>query len=143
MSHGNLLVLDTPMNIKKRFGFGYNLFVEPVPNFVDSFPQVKTEIDEIVKEFGEIDESNDSTPKKLIYLIPFDKITKVHELLAKFEEKFPQLYVDVEMNSLEDAYVNIAREEEKLYTDVNKQNQMLNDDMFKNYHETEGNPGFF
>ena len=28
MSHGKLLALDTPFNIKKRFGVGYNLLIE-------------------------------------------------------------------------------------------------------------------
>ena len=29
MSHGKVVALDTPQNIKKRFGVGYNIFVEP------------------------------------------------------------------------------------------------------------------
>ena len=29
MSHGSLLALDTALGIKKRFGVGYNLFMEP------------------------------------------------------------------------------------------------------------------
>ena len=29
MSHGKLLALDTSYNIKKQFGVGYNLYVEP------------------------------------------------------------------------------------------------------------------
>lgn len=29
MSHGKLVVLDTPSRIKKMFGVGYNIFVEP------------------------------------------------------------------------------------------------------------------
>jgi ABC-type multidrug transport system ATPase subunit len=29
MSHGKLLALDTPFNIKKQFGVGYNLAIEP------------------------------------------------------------------------------------------------------------------
>ena len=29
MSHGKLVALDTPQNIKRRFGVGYNIFVEP------------------------------------------------------------------------------------------------------------------
>jgi len=29
MSHGKLLALDTSANIKKQFGIGYNLFIEP------------------------------------------------------------------------------------------------------------------
>ena len=29
MSHGKLLALDTSYNIKKQFGVGYNLYIEP------------------------------------------------------------------------------------------------------------------
>lgn len=29
MSHGKLLALDTSFNIKKQFGVGYNLYIEP------------------------------------------------------------------------------------------------------------------
>jgi len=29
MSHGKLLALDTALGIKKSFGVGYNLFIEP------------------------------------------------------------------------------------------------------------------
>ena len=29
MSHGRLLALDTAFNIKKQFGVGYNLYIEP------------------------------------------------------------------------------------------------------------------
>lgn len=30
MSHGKIIALDTPSNIKRRFGVGYNVFLEPV-----------------------------------------------------------------------------------------------------------------
>ena len=29
MTHGELLALDTPKNIKSKFGVGYNIFLEP------------------------------------------------------------------------------------------------------------------
>ena len=36
-------------------------------------------------------------------------------LLKQLEEKFgDKAYIDVEVNNLEDAYINIAKEEEKL-----------------------------
>ena len=30
MSHGKIIALDTPNNIKRRFGVGYNVFLEPI-----------------------------------------------------------------------------------------------------------------
>ena len=41
------------------------------------------------------------------------------------EHHFPQVYVDIEMNSLEDAYINIAKAEEKLH---NERNNIVLDD---------------
>ena len=41
MSHGKLLALDTPFNIKKQFGVGYNLLIEPKTSYVDGFPVIK------------------------------------------------------------------------------------------------------
>ena len=42
-------------------------------------------------------------------------------MLHNLEVNFPEIFVDIEMNSLEDAYVNIAKAEEKLH---NEQNQV-------------------
>jgi hypothetical protein len=36
------------------------------------------------------------------------------------------VYIDIEMNSLEDAYINIAKEEEKLHKSIDESN--LNED---------------
>ena len=71
-------------------------------------------------------ESSDSTSKRLIYVVPFDQQPKIPTLLAKIEESFPYVYVDIEMNSLEDAYVSIARAEERLH---NVDGQLDRDDL--------------
>lgn len=62
-------------------------------------------------------ENTDSTNKKYIYQIPLDQQTKIPQLLLALENNFPETFVDIEMNSLEDAYVNIARAEEKLHNE--------------------------
>lgn len=62
-----------------------------------------------------IQESNDSTPKKLIYVIPFDQQAFIPAVLKSLEDSFSEIYVDIQTNSLEDAYVNIAKAEEKLH----------------------------
>lgn len=122
MSHGKLLALDTPFNIKKRFGVGYNLFVEPKSHFVSQFQSIKGQIDDVMRNesiISNVTESNDSTPKRLIYLLPFDQVSNIPNLLRQLEQSFPDLYVDIEMNSLEDAYVNIAKAEERLHSQSN------------------------
>lgn len=44
MSHGRLLALDTPYNIKKQFGVGYNLNIEPKCD-LNRFAQLKPLLD--------------------------------------------------------------------------------------------------
>ena len=79
MSQGKLLALDTAQNIKRRFGVGYNLLLEPKAQGIEGlsqFQKAKSQIDDIIlRQSGitSVEESNDSTPKKLIYLIPFDQ----------------------------------------------------------------------
>jgi len=42
-------------------------------------------------------------------------------LLAQLEQQFGEIaIIDVEVNSLEDAYINIAKEEEKLLANLEK-----------------------
>ncbi len=42
MSHGKLLALDTPLGIKKRYGVGYNLLIEPKdPSKLQEFIDLK------------------------------------------------------------------------------------------------------
>jgi hypothetical protein len=76
MSRGKLLALDTPFNIKKRFGVGYNLLLEPkTPELMQEFFSIKSEIDRIILQSDILigcEESSDSTSKKLTYLVPFD-----------------------------------------------------------------------
>ena len=63
-------------------------------------------------------ENNDSTSKLLIYQVPFSEIKKMSSLLSSLESQIGDVsHIDVENNSLEDAYINIAREEEKLLND--------------------------
>jgi hypothetical protein len=46
-------------------------------------------------------------------LIPYSEVGKIHELIRHFEVNFPELQIDVEMNSLEDAYVKMVEGEVK------------------------------
>jgi hypothetical protein len=56
------------------------------------------------------------------------------------------VYVDIEMNSLEDAYVNIAKAEEKLHHDIYNDYAIdkAGDDKedFQRYLESEAHPNF-
>ena len=66
-------------------------------------------------------ENTESTSKKLIYQVPFSEVQHLATLLQQLEQSFTSTtYIDVEMNTLEDAYVNIAKEEENLLRDLQK-----------------------
>ena len=79
MSHGKILALDTAFNIKKQFGVGYNLYIEPNTT-LERFAQIKADLDKLILEDSGIvgsEESSDSTSKKYLYLIPFDQQAKI------------------------------------------------------------------
>lgn len=80
MTKGQLLALDTPEQIKKQFGVGYKLLVEPKTENISAtdFATLKLQqLDPIIlsennKDVG-ITENGDSTYKKVIYQIPFNQ----------------------------------------------------------------------
>ena len=64
-------------------------------------------------------ESEDSTFRKLIYTVPFTENILLGEIIATLEKKFSQqTFIDIEMNTLEDAYITIAREEDRILYDL-------------------------
>lgn len=63
--------------------------------------------------------NEESSEKKIIYQIPFTQVPILRDLLQALEDEFGQIiYIDVEMNTLEDAYINIAKKEEQLLEDL-------------------------
>lgn len=66
-------------------------------------------------------ESDDSTHKMLIYQIPFSEVKDMSVLLKNLENSISNhCSIDIENNSLEDAYINIAKEEERLIKEMNE-----------------------
>jgi len=79
MTKGQLLALDTPANIKKQFGVGYKIIIEPKPAVLNQQQFVEllaNEIKPLMESYKEhqIIENSDSTLKKAIYQVSFDKI---------------------------------------------------------------------
>jgi hypothetical protein len=75
MSHGKIVTLDTPKNIKRSFGVGYNFFVEPKSNDLSAEEKQALyakarDIFLSVKSTEQVTESSDSSDKKLIFLVP-------------------------------------------------------------------------
>ena len=79
MTKGQLLALDSPSNIKKQFGVGYKLLMEPRTDKISGqeFINLKNStITPKINEYAryEINENSDSTDKKLIYQVPFSQV---------------------------------------------------------------------
>lgn len=66
-------------------------------------------------------ESIDSTDAKIIWQIPIRDVHKMADLLAYLEENFLNLQIDIELNTLEDAYIKIAEDEVDYHNKVKQQ----------------------
>lgn len=117
MSHGKIIALGTPLDIKRRFGVGYNLYVEP-RSTANLSPQQLTEklttIDRVFlnrEGFDGIKKSKDSTDKNSLFLVPVTLIDRISELMREVEQDIPELQLDIELNSLEDAFIKIAEKD--------------------------------
>ena len=47
----------------------------------------------------------------MIYTVPISLVDGISTLIADVERDLPQLYVDIELNSLEDAFIKIAEKD--------------------------------
>jgi len=60
-----------------------------------------------------VKENSDSTPKQLIYQFPFKKDEIIEAVLNQLKSEVgDRVRMELELNSLEDAYLNIAKDEE-------------------------------
>jgi len=78
--------------------------------------------------------SLDSTDKNSLFNVPISLMDKISELIADVEQQVPEMQVDIEMNSLEDAFVKIA---EKDIEEEAKENKALADAQHKLSEEEE------
>ena len=95
--------------------------IEPHQDQIDGFAAIKTDlIDPWLESFQKYDllVNKESTIKKLIYQVSFNHVENLSEILAPLEQSLEGVaYVDVEINSLEDAYVKIADGEKEKVDD--------------------------
>ena len=90
MSHGRVIGLDTPNEIKKKFGVGYNIFVEAKHKYEGTLSDeaLKSAFDKVRSIFLErsdcpgIQESPDTNDKKLIITAKSDLVHKIGDLIA-------------------------------------------------------------
>ena len=128
MSHGKIIALGTPNTIKRKFGVGYNVFIEPRHDSVLEGSQLRERVQEVERVFLNregfegITKSRDSTDKKLIFLVPITYQATLSTLISEVERDFADMQSDIEMNSLEDAFIKIA---EKDIVEEMEQNKAL------------------
>lgn len=134
MSHGRIINLDTPDEIKKNFGVGYNIYIEAKHQFEDQLDEeaLAALFNRVCLVFLDkpdlpgVKKSRDSNDKKLIITVPSNLVQKLGDLIAQVEENVPEVMIDLELNSLEDAFIKIAEgdiraEEQKMQALANKE----------------------
>lgn len=77
MSQGKIVTVDTPFGIKKRFGVGYNLYLEPKDPSItkETLENIKQRLEPLVFDeniIQNVAESQNSVLSKLIFVLPFD-----------------------------------------------------------------------
>ena len=97
MSHGKVIALGTPQNIKRRFGVGYNVFIEQRSNFNMSQQQLTEKLEAVERifmnreGFGGVVKSKDSTDKNSLYLVPINLVDKISQLIQEVETQVPEV----------------------------------------------------
>ena len=90
MSHGRIISLDTPSEIKRKFGVGYNVYIEAKHQYESQLDesQLKAIFDKVraiflgIADLPDIEESADSNDKKLIIMVPSAYVQRLSGLIS-------------------------------------------------------------
>ena len=154
MSHGRIISLDTPEMIKRKFGVGYNVYIEAKHEFETQLDEagLKAVFDRVRAIFfgnddlPDIEESLDTNDKKLIIMVPSAYVHRLSGLIAQVERDVNEAQIDIELNSLEDAFIKIAeadiKEEESKVKEIAQKELYLSEadeeKAMRDYFEYEG-----
>ena len=111
-----MLTLGTSNYIKKKFGIGYKLAVYARKNCEETFKQNKENIKDIVIDCVPNSVFNpQSIESNLNFILPFSSQEQLPNLFKNLEDSQESMQFDLnlEMNTLEDAFVNIGLDEER------------------------------
>lgn len=118
MSKGRVFAIGAPEFIKKKFGVGYHL--EVTPNYdknctPEQFEDLKPKISEVVNKYIESARPDEQVGTGVIrFLLPFAFQYLFPQLFEELE-KFEDVKLNLRMNSLEDAFINIGLQDELLF----------------------------
>jgi ATP-binding cassette subfamily A (ABC1) protein 3 len=116
MSKGKLLALGTSEFFKKSFGVGYHLSLTPMYDKIssDAFYAIKPELKELVLRVIPTANFDEQTAADVLKCsLPFAAQKDFSGLFAELE-KMENVRINVEMNTLEDTFVNIGLSEDRL-----------------------------
>lgn len=136
MSHGRIIGLDKPDEIKRKFGVGYNVFIEIKHQFESQLGEAaqKQVFDRVraiffgINDLPGIEESQDTNDKKLIIQVPSAYVHRLADLIRQVESTVLEAQIDIELNSLEDAFIKIA--EGDIKAEENKAKEMAQKDFY-------------
>ena len=112
MSRGKLLALGTSEFFKKNFGVGYYLSLTPIYNRIDSasFEALKPQLSGIISQAVPQAKFDGQTASDVVKCsLPFSAQGDFPRLFAEIE-KIAGIKISIEMNTLEDVFVNIGFE---------------------------------
>lgn len=118
MSKGKLFAVGSSDYIKKKFGVGYHLII--TPNYernitVEHFESLRPRIFEVIHQFIENVSQEDKDASGVIkYMLPFS-YQKIFPQLFEELEKIENIKLNLKMNSLEDAFINIGLQDDLLF----------------------------
>lgn len=128
LTRGKLFCLGSSEFIKKKFGVGYHLVLTRKEQSIslgannDWNPE---EIEKIIQQhIPTAARVEDTAPSVHKFLLPFPEQHKFAKLFSVLETK-ENLNINLEMNSLEDAFVNIGLEEDKFLAKIDHQSDVL------------------
>ena len=117
MSRGKLLALGTSEFFKKNFGVGYYLSLTPIYNKISSadFEAQKPQLSRIISQVIPQAKFDDQTASDVVKCsLPFSAQGNFPKLFAEIE-KIDGIKISIEMNTLEDVFVNIGLSEDRFF----------------------------
>jgi len=127
MVKGKLFALGSSEFLKKQFGVGYHLSITPDYESTEKkeINEVAERIESIVKRHVAATSLTEHGSEHMKFLLPFSS-QQGFSGLFKDLEKIKGIRINLQMNSLEDTFVNIGVKEDSLFQDADTNDLRLN-----------------